>query len=426
VYPNTLEICILGFDIENVGTFLVVKSVFSLISNFRAQDTQSRLTGGVLKYRAWIKKLSQMYPGQVPNPQRAPPPPASGAPPYGYPPPQGQYGAPPQGQYGAPPQGQYGGYPPAPYGAPPAAGGANFSQFGLAYNPYDYNSWANPQYFAPQAGPSPLYNVSPAQFQSLRSNTTKDAALKQLCEIGKDLSRLKLSEFQSPITRVCFMCVNSYTDPAKALGVGPLNDAVTVGANHRLLNYFIYFLHNPTTRQFMDYLNAFLNIVTENLTVYYSGHGSQVADRNHDEADGKDEVMVFDQGFIVDDDLAAALKKNCNGRCKVVLISDCCRSGTIWDIPEDVSKAERAFPPNIISLSASRDSQTSKQASGLGNVRAAQGLFTFHFFRIIRQNPRITAAQVVPLVNQELKSFQQTCTVLPTRREMMNQPIFPR
>jgi hypothetical protein len=353
-----------------------------------------------------------MYPGQAPppgvaNPYQSPPQFPAYAPPaaYGYPPP--PYPA-PAPYYGAP--------APAPYG------GAPFAALGFAYNPYDHTHWADPRYFA---APAPAYNVSPAQFQQLRNHSTADSALRQLADIGKDLSRLALRDFAQPITRVCFMCVNTYTRPSLSLGIGPLNDAITCGAVHRLHNFFIYFLHNPTTRQFLDYLRVFLRLVTESLTVYYSGHGSQVADRSGDEADGKDEVMVFDDGYVVDDTLADMLKKNCTGRCRVVLISDCCRSGTIWDIPANVREAERRFPPNIVSFSASADCQTSKQAGGLGQIRAAQGLFTFHFFRLAREYPGITPEQIILLVNREIRQYQQTCVVLPTRAALMSSPIFP-
>ena len=111
----------------------------------------------------------------------------------------------------------------------------------------------------------------------------------------------------------------------------------------------------------MDYLKMFLKMTSENLTVYYTGHGTQVRDRSGDEADGYDEAMVFEDTYVLDDDLAAAVKKNCNGTCRVLLLNDCCRSGTIWDIPEDISRAERTFPPNVMSISSSKDSQTSKQ-----------------------------------------------------------------
>jgi hypothetical protein len=178
------------------------------------------------------------------------------------------------------------------------------------------------------------------------------------------------------------MLLNNYTDPSKRLGVGPLNDGITCGANHRIMGFEVFFLHNPTTKTFMECFEAFLSNVTKQLTVYYSGHGSQIKDTNGDEADGMDEVMVFD---VVDDDLAISIQKCCKGKCRVLLIADCCRSGTLWDIPEDIKVAERTFPANVMSLAAAGDNQTSKQSTGLGGGLGSQGMF-----RLLKENPNLT------------------------------------
>ena len=67
--------------------------------------------------------------------------------------------------------------------------------------------------------------------------------------------------------------------------------------------------------------------------IHYSGHGSQVADRNNDEVDGKDEIlcpynMSFDRGYISDDTIAEIFSQ-ANPNAKIVFIADCCHSGTI-------------------------------------------------------------------------------------------------
>ena len=300
-----------------------------------------------------------------------------------------------------------------------------YKKYGMEYNPYDYSSWGHQEYFEPSK-PAPVYNFTPKQFQKLRNHSTKESALKQLLEIGCDASTTPIHLFTEPITRVCFCCVNTYNTASKQLGVGPINDAITVGANHRLMGYFVYFLHNPKPSVFMDYLKMFLRLTTENLTVYYTGHGSQIKDTNGDEADGFDEVMVFDEGHIVDDDLAIAIRENCGGTCRVLLLNDCCRSGTIWDIPENISVAETTFPANVMSISSAKDCQTAKQVTGLGNVNASQGLFTFHFFQNVRQNRAITPNQIRPLLDKALQKFNQSIEIFPTRRQMLNEPIFPQ
>lgn len=268
--------------------------------------------------------------------------------------------------------------------------------------------------------------MTPEQFQSVRGQNTIEGALKQMDEIGVNLAKHQLAEFDRPIKRVLLICANTYTKPSLSLGVGPLNDAVTCAAHHKLWRYIVYYLHNPSPQIFQQWLRKILTIGSEYVTIYYTGHGAQVKDRSGDEADGMDEAMVFDNGHILDDDLAIILQETCKGTAKVLLLSDCCRSGTIWDIPESVKEAERTFPANIISISSSADTQTSKQTTGLGDLKAAQGLFTFHFFSLLRSNRRATPKQVIAGLIPQLKSFNQTCQAFPTRANLMTVPIFPQ
>ncbi len=66
---------------------------------------------------------------------------------------------------------------------------------------------------------------------------------------------------------------------------------------------------------------------------YFSGHGAQLPDDNHDESDGRDEVMVlydFKQGskdgLYIDDEFGTALKQIPSQN--VVVVVDACHSGT--------------------------------------------------------------------------------------------------
>ena len=124
--------------------------------------------------------------------------------------------------------------------------------------------------------------------------------------------------------------------------------------------------------------------------------------------------------------MAISIQKYCKGKCKVLLLNDCCRSGTIWDIPEDIRKAEKTFPANVMSISSAKDSQTAKQVTGLGSVGSAQGLFTFYFFQYVRKNKAITPNQIRPLLDKDLHRYSQSIEIHPTRREMFTEPIFPQ
>lgn len=90
---------------------------------------------------------------------------------------------------------------------------------------------------------------------------------------------------------------------------------------------------------------------------YFSGHGVQIPDQDWmDEEDGKDEVMLFvkpdgSPEFFVDDQVADLLAKM-DPACRVVLITDCCHSGTMGDL----SKAKLRGRP-IFHIAATLDHQ---------------------------------------------------------------------
>lgn len=64
----------------------------------------------------------------------------------------------------------------------------------------------------------------------------------------------------------------------------------------------------------------------------YSGHGSWVPDRDGDEADGRDEVLVLadylDGGILTDDELHTIIDGRRRG-VKVTIVSDSCHSGSV-------------------------------------------------------------------------------------------------
>lgn len=74
----------------------------------------------------------------------------------------------------------------------------------------------------------------------------------------------------------------------------------------------------------------------DTIVFYYSGHGSYIKDTTGDEVDGKDEVLVpldYDsQGYISDDMLFDYLLKPLQTGVKVFLMTDCCHSGTLFDL----------------------------------------------------------------------------------------------
>lgn len=73
---------------------------------------------------------------------------------------------------------------------------------------------------------------------------------------------------------------------------------------------------------------------------YYSGHGTNVADQSGDERDGQDEAFCFVdsngqislQSCMIDDDFARIMVESTNPDVRIIILTDCCHSGTIADL----------------------------------------------------------------------------------------------
>lgn len=119
----------------------------------------------------------------------------------------------------------------------------------------------------------------------------------------------------------------------------------------------------------------------------YSGHGANVADKDGDEDDGQDEALclVTPDGrldwnmFLTDDEFAEAIGEAVDDDVNILILCDCCHSGTIGDfqdkdgVPKDPWIGKKA-----ISMSGCRDSQTSGD-TGRG------GIFTHALLLAIEQ-----------------------------------------
>ena len=93
------------------------------------------------------------------------------------------------------------------------------------------------------------------------------------------------------------------------------------------------------------------------LLLHYSGHGSNVPDRNGDEADRRDEIVCptdLDwQDPLLDDWLRVQFDKLPAG-ANLTVIMDCCHSGTITRAiqPHDAKRIERYLPNPLDLLAA--------------------------------------------------------------------------
>ena len=244
---------------------------------------------------------------------------------------------------------------------------------------------------------------------------------KEIIKIGLNVTNEPVSELPRKLERVGFIVINTYVGTYNSLGDGPMNDGYTMAKMlYKTYGYQIYYIMDTKKASFLEKLRYFLQTVENELVVYYVGHGTYVKDKNGDESDGYDEAMVFSDGNLIDDILIKTVIDYKNENSKCILVSDCCHSGTIWDIQSGLHFAKQ-LPSNIMSISAATDKQTSKQTY---IESMEQGIFTYNINKVLKNEPNLTPLQLKEKLTSVLKPYKQTITIATTSEEMLNNPIF--
>lgn len=154
------------------------------------------------------------------------------------------------------------------------------------------------------------------------------------------------------------------------------------------------------------------------LFFYFSGHGSYTYDRNGDETDGRDEMIVSsDLQGVLDDELKSVLSRFLKKDVTLVGLFDSCHSGTMCDLKfsyldganyaqyvENARVSECAG--NVIMLSGCMDAQTSAEA--IIDSRP-QGAMSWAFLEAVKASPSsITWRELLKTMRDTLKSNQFT------------------
>lgn len=215
--------------------------------------------------------------------------------------------------------------------------------------------------------------------------------------------------------------INRYPDPASELR-GCVNDVMlmreTLGRRYGFADpggFRTLTDRRATTAAILDGLAWLVDGAApgDSLVFHYSGHGSQVPDRNGDERDGLDEILCpYDLDWahpLTDDDLSAVVAPIPKGALLTVIL-DCCHSGTglrgpsrngvgvrprflpHLSEPAPLPRPVRRFGAGVakshaVLLAACRDDQTSADAYIGGKYRGAHTWYLCQSLRDAGWNP---------------------------------------
>lgn len=194
--------------------------------------------------------------------------------------------------------------------------------------------------------------------------------------------------------KLCFICCNSYEGSRYALGDSAINDGLLTYIKIQEHGYEPFIFHDMSKSEFMKILKLFVALPVEKLVVYYIGHGTYTADTSGDEVDGQDECLLMMDGVIIDDDLYKAINKHKHPSSKLILLTDCCHSGTIYDVPDR---------DDILTVSAASDNETAKQD---WIERRGQGVFTYYFWKYF--SPSAPLKDLKSRMNSKLRPYSQS------------------
>ena len=163
----------------------------------------------------------------------------------------------------------------------------------------------------------------------------------------------------------------------------------------------------------MNFKNLLINCKEGDfLFLLYSGHGSYVLDRNNDERDGYDELIVScDFKGILDDELKSIIQTYLKPNVTLFAMFDSCFSGTILDLKyqyldslsyDNYTENDKNLDTqgNVLLISGCTDEQTSADASFSGKPN---GAMTWSLLESLKQNPNITWRELVKTMRNTLK-----------------------
>ncbi|KAG5186354.1 peptidase C14, caspase domain-containing protein [Tribonema minus] len=175
------------------------------------------------------------------------------------------------------------------------------------------------------------------------------------------------------------LCIGiNYTGSSSALQ-GCINDAknlsALLNASGAVASANIQLLCEATAAQIHEGLTNLAQKCKDDKLTYafisYSGHGTQVADLNKDETDGKDECICpsdFTKSGVITDDMLKDRIAQFPSWTTVCFLCDACHSGSMLDLNHtyvnsiDTVSGTNSLACKVVMISGCRDNQTSADA----------------------------------------------------------------
>lgn len=260
--------------------------------------------------------------------------------------------------------------------------------------------------------------------QLLSSLTNKQKLIttfynQQLKMLDNERDRL-IRSLPLPSKKACLVGIN-YTGTTNEL-LGCVNDVYII--RDLLVSQYKYKLEDiqvltdqHATRE--NILQEFTSLVQQaksgdSICFTFSGHGSYFKDRNNEEADGQDELIVsVDNRAIVDDEFKIILDTHLNPGVNMFTLFDSCHSGTVLDLKYSfdnnittvINESYKETKGNVVLLCGCRDNQVS--IDGYIN-NSFNGILSSAFVYILRNNPSLTWNELLTKMREILLLNQLT------------------
>ena len=250
------------------------------------------------------------------------------------------------------------------------------------------------------------YNFRDDKFAKYRNSSSIHKDLKAFCKIGRYLNDKSPSCIsKDKVDKVCFLIINTYNRKTYQLGSGPINDGYMIALQHYQRGYYVYFLHNPTKKQFETWASFFLKNTQKYLTIFYEGRSTTLVGTKGDVIKGQCDAIVFELDYLRDQEMGELLSQNTNKNCKVLLISNCCKGPSIWCL-DSARFEDIKLPPNITSISPMSESGESSEVYKKNKKEEdMDGIFIYHLLKIEKENPNITPNQLAEQIDPQLNKY---------------------